>query len=435
MRRSRCILLIHLFLVLMKYAEVLDVIDAQDRAEEPDTSPPTRSWYPQAPPLPRPSGGVLDVANVEGLAEAVRRVKPGGTILLADGLYPVTRTLVLTADRVTVRSASGRRERVILDGAGTLGEMLTIRACSGVTIADLTVRNVRWNGIKIDSETGVQHATIRNCILRNIWQRAVKGVKVPEQDREKLRPRDCVVEYCLFFNDRAKRYEDDPADTSRTFGGNYIGGIDLMYATGWSIRDNVFVGIRGRTGEARGAVFLWHDTRDCVVERNVIVDCDSGICLGNSHRPADVSVHCSGVIVRNNFVTRAHENGILADHTKDCAILHNTVHDPDSRLGRLLRLVHDNDGLTVANNLFSGPPPRIESPSRVALHDNLSRDLTGSFVHPAEGNLRLTAAATAAIDHAVRMPQVPTDIDRRPRGDRPDLGAHEFVGSGQARPR
>jgi hypothetical protein len=268
-------------------------------------------------------------------------VKPGGTILLANGVYPATRTVVISTDRVTLRSESGQRHRVVLDGGGTLGELLTLRACSGVTIADLTVQNVRWNGIKLDSETGVQKATIRNCVLHNIWQRAIKGVKVPEVGREATRPRDCLIEYSLFVNDRPKRFEDDPADTARNFDGNYVGGIDVMYATGWTIRDNVFMGIRGRTGNARGAVFLWHDSRDCVVERNVIVDCDSGICLGNSSKPADVAIHGTGIMVRNNFLCRVPENGILADYTRDCAILHNTVHDPRSRLGRLIRLVHD----------------------------------------------------------------------------------------------
>ena len=68
-----------------------------------------------------------------GLHAATRRVKPGGTILLADGVYPVTRTVVIATDRVTLRGESGRRERVVLDGGGTLGELLTLRACSGVT--------------------------------------------------------------------------------------------------------------------------------------------------------------------------------------------------------------------------------------------------------------------------------------------------------------
>jgi lysophospholipase L1-like esterase len=415
-------------LVLMAYAEVVEALAAPRPADGTAAGLPHRPWFPQAPPLPTPAGEVIRVADVEGLHAATRRVQPGGTILLADGVYPVTQTVAIATDRVTLRGESGRRERVVLDGGGTLGELLTLRSCSGVTVADLTIQNVRWNGIKLDSDKNVQRATIRNCVLHNIWQRAVKGVKVPEAGREVTRPHGCVVEYCLFVNDRPKQFEDDPADTPRTFDGNYIGGIDVMYPTGWTIRDNAFLGIRGRTGSARGAVFLWHDARDCIVERNVIVDCDSGVCLGNWHKPADVPTHCTGVVVRNNFLCRVPENGILADATRDCAILHNTVHDPRSRLGRLVRLVHDNDGLRVMNNLLSGPPPRIESDSKIDLRGNRSGDFTAAFVAPEEGNLRLTAAATDAIDKATALLEVATDIDRKLRGTAPDLGAHEFPG-------
>ena len=142
------------------------------------------------------------------------------------------------------------------------------------------------------------------------------------------------IQYCLFYNDRPKQFSDDPSDTPQTFGGNYIGGIDAMQTRSWTVSDNVFVGIHGRTGEARGAIFLWQDGRDCVVERNVIIDCDSGICLGNSSR-SRFPIHATGFVVRNNFLTRVSENGILADYTRDCKILNNTIHDPQSRLKRL----------------------------------------------------------------------------------------------------
>jgi Right handed beta helix region len=289
------------------------------------------------------------------------------------------------------------------------------------------VQNVRWNGIKIDSETGVQRLTVRSCVLRNIWQRAIKGVKVPESGLERLRPKGCRVEYCLFMNDRPKRFEDDPTDTAQSYDGNYIGGIDVMYASGWTIADNVFLGIRGRSGSARGAVFLWMDSRDCVVERNVVVDCDSGICLGNAFKPPEIAIHCTGIVVRNNFVTRAPEGGIVAAYTRDCAILHNTVHEPASRFGRLIRLLNDDDGLRVENNLLSGPGPLVETSSRVTLRNNLSRDMTAVFVAPDKGNLRLTAAASAAIDQAEPLAEVKSDIDKNARDSHPDLGAHEFV--------
>jgi hypothetical protein len=410
-------------LTLLAYSDVLEVL-----TEARITQPPTRPWHPQAPPLAPPSGDVIEVSSTDELRAAIRDAKRGATIMLADGVYPIEQTLVITSDDVTLRSASGHRERVVLDGRGTLGELLTVRACSGVTIADLTVQNVRWNGIKLDTDQNVQRVTIRNCVLHNIWQRAVKGVIVPAKDREAIRPRGCTIEYCLFTNDRPKRFEDDPADTAENFRGNYVGGIDVMFATGWTIRDNVFVGIKGRTGEARGAIFLWHDTRDCVVERNIIVDCDSGICLGNSHKPADVETHCTNVVARNNFVCRAPENGILADYTKDCAILHNTVHDPESRLARLVRIVHDNPGLRVVNNLLSGPAPRIETQAEIYIHDNVIMDLTAALVAPEEGNLRLTARASEAIDRAAVLAGVPEDIDRRNRIAPADLGAHEFAG-------
>jgi hypothetical protein len=165
-----------------------------------------------------------------------------------------------------------------------------------------------------------------------------------------------------------------------------------------------------------------------------VVDCDSGICLGNSLKPTEVAVHCTKVVVRNNFVTRAHENGILADFTQDCSILHNTVHDPVSRFGRLIRMVHDNDGLRVENNLLSGPPPLVETKSRITLRNNFSRDMTAAFAAPDKGDLRLTASATDAINKAEPLAEVTTDIDRNPRDSHPDFGAHEFVSPGERPP-
>lgn len=422
------------YLVLTKYAEVVKALNSSPPAAQaiaaavpgaPVKSPPAKPWFPKAPPLSAPAGRVIKVSNTAQLFDAVEQVKPGGTILVADGHYMLPRLLLIKTDNVTLRGASGQRDNVILDGGGTLGELVGLSRCSGVTIADLTVQNVRWNGIKINSDTNVQKATIYNCVLHNIWQRGVKGVKVPEQDRDRIRPANCRVQYCLFYNDRPKQFSDDPADTPENFGGDYIGGIDTMYAKSWVISDNVFIGIQGRTRSARGAIFMWHHAEDCIIERNIIIDCDSGICLGNSSR-ADSTVHCTRFIVRNNFITRAPENGILTDYTRDCKILNNTIHDPMSRLGRLIRLVHDNEGLLVANNLLCGPPIRIESESKITFSHNVEKDISRFLVAPNEGNLRLKAGAVDVIDRGIAWPEATDDLDRRPRGRTPDIGAHEF---------
>src|SRR5262249_26004592 len=145
--------------------------EAENRAA---LNPPSQPWFPRAPRLPAPSGEVVRVATVAELYAAAERIRPGGTILIAEGLYELPQPLEIKTDRVAVRGAAGKRERVILDG-GNRGELLKITACSGVTVADLTVQNVMWNGIKLNSETNVQKVTIYNCLLHNIWQRAVKG--------------------------------------------------------------------------------------------------------------------------------------------------------------------------------------------------------------------------------------------------------------------
>ena len=398
---------------------------AGERSGAVALDPPMQRWFPQAPPLADPREGRIEVSTVEELVRAIEQAEPGQTILVADGHYLMPRYVEIRADEVTLRGASGHRERVIIDGSRSRHrELIGVRGCSGATIADLTIQNIQCNGFKINSETNVQKLTIYNCILHNIWQRGVKGVKVPPENREAIRPKQCRVQYCLFYNDRPKQLSDDPADIAN---GNYVAGIDVMYAGDWVISDNVFVGIQGRTYEGRGAIFLWFDSQDCVIERNIIIDCDVGLQLGNPHRADGVQDHCVGCVARNNFITRAPEAGIVTVYTRECAVLHNTIHDPQSRMSRLVRTVFTNEGLVVANNLISGPGMRNESDSRIELAGNLVKDMTDAFADPAHGNLHLTRPAAEAIGKAAILPGVTSDIDGQPRDENPDIGADEWV--------
>jgi len=426
------------YLTLTKYAEVLKTLNmvspakgstaapppAPKPVQPPLIDPPSQPWFPKAPAMPQPKGPVTEVANVRELIKALNDAGPGETILLADGRYIMPHFVEIKADNVSLRGKSGCRERVVIDGAESRdGELIWITSCSGVTIADLTIQNIKWNGFKINSQTNVQDLTIRNCIIHNIWQRGVKGVKVPKANREAIRPKRFRIQYCLFYNDRPKRLSDDSHDIAA---GNYIGGIDVMYPADWVISDNVFVGINGRTREARGAVFIWHDARNCIVERNIIINCDAGICLGNPHRPEDITIHCTGCIVRNNFITGATEGGIVPVYTKDCKILNNTIHEQNSRMGRLIRTVFTNDGLLIANNLISGPKIRNESKSKITFLNNVEKDFSDAFADQARGNLHLTRRITEIIDKAVKLPEVKTDIDNQPRNQKPDIGADEL---------
>ena len=110
---------------------------------------PDQPWFPKAPSLPKPSGNVIQVKTVNELFQAAKDVAPGGAILLADGHYLMPRYFEITTDNVTLRSASGDRHKVILDGASSRhGELVGITGAKGVTVADLTIRNVKWNGFQ-----------------------------------------------------------------------------------------------------------------------------------------------------------------------------------------------------------------------------------------------------------------------------------------------
>jgi hypothetical protein len=94
----------------------------------------------------------------------------------------------------------------------------------------------------------------------------------------------------------------------------------------------------------------------------------------------------------------------------------------------LVRVVHANDGLVVANNLFSGPRIAIENyEGQIEVRDNLVQSVERYFVDAANGNLHLTAEADGAIDRAMVAPDVRSDIDGQLRGNTPDLGADELM--------
>jgi len=367
---------------------------------------PDAAWFPKAPALDAPTGQVIQVANVKQLIAAMDQVQAGGTIMVADGHYKLDRYIEINKDNVTLRGASGNRDKVIFDGASSKhGELIGVTGCTGVTIANLTVQNVKWNGIKINSDRGAQRVTIHNCVLHNIWQRGVKAPAVPQDQEEKLSPRDCRVQFCLFYNDRPKRFEDDETDTEKTYNGNYIGGIDVKNTVNWRITDNVFIGIQGRTREGRACIYISENGRGCVIERNTFISSDIAIALGNptlGYSPLQ-AIDCTA---RDNFVTDCPETGILACYTRGCTIANNTIHEPKGNRGRLIWVQKTNEGLTLTNNLVIGKPIQNTGSSEIKQQGNVvlaSMEAATEGAVKSAGQQRLTAAqmreAIGLLDH------------------------------------
>ena len=375
----------------------------------------------EVPLLPLPEGGRrVHVSTAEELAAAVDGARDGDVILLADGAYRVGQFLGLdNLKNVTIRGASNDPAKVILRGRGfdvvSRGDdILRIARCENVTVAYLTFADCHAYGLKLEAEHSPKIIHIYNCHFLNIGTRGLKG-----STAQRTVAAGGSVRYCHFENTKVP-----PSDWQ--FGGNYISAIDMMSLEDWTISDNTFVNIKGRSGGGRAAIFVWVRSRRIVVERNRILNCDRGIALGNpsgSSNYMEGMLHVYDSICRNNAVIAGPDAGIELAWVDGVKVYNNTVWRQDLK-GRAIRCIEKIHNVDIANNLVRGA--LILAGGETA-RNNLIGPLDGWFVDPAAGNLRLIPGAAEAIDQGLELAEIVDDIDGRPRGTSPDIGASEYT--------
>lgn len=377
----------------------------------------------KAPALPRPSGAIVRVGTPVELRAALASAGGDTTILIADGIYPVgDMELHRNAANVTIRGASGDREKVVIDCQDKFRMGIILRGAKRVTIADLTIANTKY-GVFFYGDSDVDGLTVRNVKFHNIWVRGIKGTHpcrkgdraddlFSREEAEKIRPRNGRVEYCLFVNDGKKQ------DTNDGFNGDYIAGMDMMMLRHWTIADNVFVGIRGADGGGRAGIFLWVECEDVVAERNVIIGCDRGIAFGN---PSSVPPHMTRGIARNNFIVGGSIQALEFHQVVDCKAYNNTLVASDFENGWHVEVGKNCQGVKFYNNLVHGQL-RFKD-GQVEQKGNIIGDLSGWFVNPAVCDLHLTAKASPARGGGVPLAEVTEDFDGQKRNGKPVVGA------------
>ena len=387
--------------------------------------------------LPLGSGTIIEVTpeQVGTLQAILDRARAGDTIQLADGVYALPETLVFRNSGVTLRSKSGNRQGVVIDGHYAIGDLLLIQK-SDITIADLTVTRSYWHLVHVVPSGGSSSGTM----LHNL-----RGVDGGEQF-VKVNPdggyyADHGVVRCSSF---------ELTDLGRSFIRNncYTGGFDLHQGRGWQLYGNTFSGFWCASGLSEHAIHAWNGSRDTFIERNVIINSARGIGLGLgasvSGRTYEDSP-CGGVadighyggVVTNNFVVvndarlqasgAGFDTGIGLEQSCATSVLHNTVVSTASPRSSSIEWRFGNTTATVANNLVThGLLMRDEAMASLA--GNVANAPLGIFVDAAGGNLHLLPSATLAIDKAVALP-VPllSDIDSEPRGVAADVGADEYL--------
>jgi len=338
---------------------------------------------------------------------------------------------------VTLRSASGNRDAVVLDGNYQGGNIILIRA-SNVTIADLTVTRAWYHPIHVTPASSHVTGTLIHDV--RIVDPGEQAIKINADSTQTLFVNDGVI--------RCSRIELTDAGRPQIRNNCYTGGIDAHRARGWQIRDNIIEGFWCPTGLSEHGIHVWTGSRDTLVERNLIRNCARGIGFGLGQatpgrmypdNPCGGAVnigHYDGII-RNNAVfanddrlfdegAGGFDAGIALEQACGTRVLHNTVvstRAPFSSIeGRFVNTV-----ATLTNNLMSHNL-RPRDSANLTLAGNLQNAPAALFVDSVSaGDLHLVPTASAAIDQGAAVPagQADHDMDGELREPARDIGADE----------
>ena len=335
---------------------------------------------------------VVHVSTPWEIIRAVEDAEEYMTIVIAAGRYLMPRDFVINTHHLTIRGETGNRDDVILDGGaeydqhfkplstrfGAPGIIKLIRA-RHVTIADITLTNSPKYGIMYIGDGRVHHLTVHNVKFHNIWARGLKGTgpyridhrqytaedlgydPVADEHLQWNRARHGKVQHCLFINDHPKR---DLVDTDE---GNYIAGMDLMALQDWTISNNAFVGIRGASGRGRGAIFIWVESEDVVVENNLFIHCDKALGIGNPHgshsgKPGAVAngryspYHVKNFVIRGNTIVGGCNKGIEVHHGDNVDVYDNRICSFDRNEYHAIQVLKIQNKARVFNNLIQTDP-------------------------------------------------------------------------------
>lgn len=393
---------------------------------------------------PAPTGNVISVtpADAANLKSILASAVTGDTVSLDDGTYPTGgEILQLAVPGVTVRSKSGNREAVIIDGSYQGSEIFQVTA-SDVALVDLTIARAPTHPVHI-SGTGsdVTGVTVYNV---HVLDPGEQGIKI----------------------NSAGAWTDDGtiacSHVELTSAGQshvsncYTGGIDAHQSDGWHVYDNLIEGFWCASGLSEHGIHFWTGSRGTVIERNRVRNCARGIGLGlapdsasSSTRTYPDSTACANVagygsvqhydgVVRNNFVSvddaavfgsaAGFDNGIEIDAACNPQIFHNTVASTQAPSSSAIEWRFGSNPQLV-NNLTAAMLKDRDGEGRASQDGNVSSAEPSWFVNLASGDLHLTSSASEAIatGSALSAGQCDDDIDGTARAlATPSVGAHEY---------
>jgi hypothetical protein len=372
---------------------------------------------------------MIDSGDVRAFLWELRTASPDTTLLLADGIYRLApnQSLEVKVPRITIRSASGNREAVIIEGGYN---NISVNA-DDCTVADLTLRNPRFHNIQIRGERGVKRTKIYNTHLLDAGQQFVKvstGDGTSGQFADEGLVACSLIEYTTY------------SQGTGVSPPHYTNGVAILAGRGWVVRDNVFRRIRSKNGPAGPAILAWKNAMGTVIQRNLILDSWRGIALGlglpNERTRGGLEAaydHQNG-LVENNVILALHEPADAAienNFALNSRIVHNTVYYNEAIKHAAHWSIEYRFSPTTAvikNNLTNLPIiRRLPYPAQEAIVEgNVTEAKENWFQDLMSGDIHLLRGAPA-VDKGVPLEVVDIDGNMRPFGTAPDAGADEFT--------
>jgi hypothetical protein len=379
-------------------------------------------------------------AEVASLPSIAFSAESQTTILLGDGIYPIQSSLQFSNPYVTLRSASGNRDAVILDGGYGAGvaEIIFIDV-DHITVADLTIKRAWYHPIHVTG--GGHYSTLYNLRIEDGRQQFVK-VNQSGGDYADFGLAACNA---LELTAAGRQFiHDNPTPGFLC----YTGGFDLHQTWGWVVRDTVIENIYCTNGGlAEHAIHFFRSNRDPLVERNLILHNARGIGFGLGQEGFvrtfaddpfegtemegrdDEVMHIGGTIQNNVIYANIgleYDSGIGIESAWKPLVRHNTIYSDEGSFNSAIDVrFSGSESVVLANNLYS---PRItlrnDAPDPEQ-HVNVLAT-TDLFVDLASGNLHLVEDAFAAIDQGWASGLV-DDFDAESRDADPDVGADEWL--------
>jgi hypothetical protein len=396
---------------------------------------------PACAPLPAPTGVLLEVtpAQADDLRGIVAGAASGTTILLHDGVYSMdggdaVSRLVFATPGVTLRSLSGERDAVILDGNYQTDELISISA-SNVVIANLTLRRAYNHPIHISGNGSPITGTLLHGVrVTDPGQQAIK-INPVGQGYADAGTIECSV---IELTDAGRPFVRDDC---------YTGGIDAHAAWGWVVRRNRISGFWCPSGLSEHGIHFWNASRDTLVEENVVLDCARGVGFGLLALSGDRTYpdhpypgvgylgHIDGTI-RNNFIAAADPDllqsaagfdaGIALEQSRNTWVVHNSVVSTAAPFSSI-EWRFANTLVQLLNNLVSHNLRERDGAPQEVLAGNLEGAEPGWFQSVAQGDLHLVGDALPPVGGgaAVAAGVADRDFDLQARPAARDIGADE----------